>query len=126
MSEGFTGKCPMCGFSEKNVAKPVSSQINTYMNDKGEKAIFNNHVGEFTTPTGVKWVKQEPAPGTAPMSLLPKNSAQIKAVAGLQLEMSLENSAGNPTTGVAKGATIVGAPGARDSVTSALASLGNK
>jgi hypothetical protein len=125
MNESFT-KCPMCGYSIMQVAKPVSSQINTYMNDKGEKAIFNNHVDEFTAPTGVKWVKQEPAPGTAPMSLLPKNSAQIKAVAGFQPETSLENSVGDPATGIAKGATIVGAPGARDSVTSALAAIGKE
>lgn len=119
MSESFT-KCPMCGYSVNQVAKPVSSQMNTYKNNKGELGVFPSHVGEFTTTNGITWIKQAPAPGTSPISLTPpKTSAAVKAALELSKpEVSLENSAGNPVTGVAKGAIIVGAPvGAKDSVT---------
>jgi hypothetical protein len=105
----FSGKCPQCGFSEKQIAKPVSSQINTYKNQKGELGVFNNHVDSFKAGGNV-WTKQDPAPGTSPISLAPKTSAAVKAVSEATRETTSLEVAGNPVTGVAAGAEIKGAP----------------
>ena len=114
----FSGTCPMCSYSDSQAAKPVSSQMNTYKNQKGELGVFPNHVDEFSVK-GNTWIKQAPLPGTSPIALIaPTTSAAIKAAVELaRTGVSLENSAGDPVTGIAKGATIVGRPDAKGTST---------
>lgn len=109
-------KCPMCGFSESNLAKPVSNIMNTYKNERDELAVMNSNEKVVETSSGV-W-KLQASDNSQELSLVsPKSSAAIKAVAEANTnQVSLEQQAGNPITGIAKGAIIVGNPTAKASI----------
>ena len=102
----------MCGFSEKNLAKPVSHQMNTYKNEKGQTAIINSNEQTIENANGT-WTLQKPD-GSQELALVaPRTSAATKALAEASAPpVSFEGEVGNPITGLAKGATVVGNPGA--------------
>lgn len=101
----------MCGFSEKNLAKPVSGAMNKYKNEQGNIAIRNSSEKEIEDAGG-KWFLQLSDNSQDLALIAPKTSAAAKALAEVSASIGSEEQAGNPVTGLAKGATIVGNPGA--------------
>lgn len=112
----FSGTCPMCQYTDRQVAKQVSNAMNKYKHTDGRETVMNSSEQEIETDTG-KWVLQ-PNDGSQNLTLIsPKTLAAIKALAEVSTGVaSLEGQAGNPATGLAKGASIVGNPGATASM----------
>lgn len=114
MSDGpqFTGKCPMCGYSDKTAVKPVSNVMNTYKNEKGEVAVLPSFEQEVKTDKCTwtllpKTKDQEilslrPVPGVVAMQ------TQTAAIAATNTPAAPFSDAGDYATGLAKGATIKG------------------
>lgn len=102
----------MCNYTDSQVAKPVSHIMNTYKNEQGQTAIINSNEQTIENDNGT-WILQKPD-GSQELALVaPKTSAAAKALAEASAPpVSFEGEVGNPITGLAKGATVIGNPGA--------------
>jgi hypothetical protein len=106
----FTGRCPMCQYSDKTVIKPVSNVMNTYRNEKGQIAVIPSSEKEIDNPSG-KWILQAPSKDQQILSprIIPGVVSQqtlTAAVSAASVTPIPFSDAGDPVTGLAKGATI--------------------
>lgn len=105
----FSGRCPMCGYSDKSVVKPVTNEMNSYKNERGETATMNSSQKEIVTANGT-W-KLQPKDISQEITIIrPVSSKDLEGLRAKALTdvvaPSIQEVAGDPTTGLAKGATI--------------------